>query len=202
MSKPLIDCQIFVQGRRFPQKQTCSKSFLALLELLEQPEVSRHRRHVCAVVFVVDGGMSFARCACLIVDSKPHYCVGLRQICRGTSTSTYASERQHSLSHWTRRKAAADMAALENIRARFESLSKSAFVDVNLPRSSDVDVATLIRDGKATEIGRIPARRNLFFGMSLLSNKIHYSLLRRRTLRRASQYPHCPQDHNKGKRSP
>ncbi|CAK1355748.1 unnamed protein product [Cercospora beticola] len=55
------------------------------------------------------------------------------------------------------------MAALESIRARFESLSKSAFVDVNLPRFSDVDVATLIRDGKATEIGRIPARRNLFF---------------------------------------
>ncbi|KAM3418577.1 hypothetical protein BST61_g4553 [Cercospora zeina] len=55
------------------------------------------------------------------------------------------------------------MAALENIRARFESLSKSAFVDVNLPKSSDVDVATLIRAGKATEIARIPTRRNLFF---------------------------------------
>lgn len=53
-----------------------------------------------------------------------------------------------------------------DIKARFEGLSKSAYLDVLLPKAPHFDAAALIRDGAADELARAPARRNLFFGTS------------------------------------
>lgn len=51
-----------------------------------------------------------------------------------------------------------------DLKTRFEAISKSAILDVHLPKSSDFDAGTLLRNGTPDEILRSPARRNLFFG--------------------------------------
>ncbi|TKA72056.1 hypothetical protein B0A55_06661 [Friedmanniomyces simplex] len=48
-------------------------------------------------------------------------------------------------------------------RSRFEALSKGAYLDVLLPKSSDFNASALIRDGSPEELARAPSRRNLFF---------------------------------------
>lgn len=61
-------------------------------------------------------------------------------------------------------KKACEKMSVSDVRARFEAFSKSTLLDVFLPRSSDSDAASLVRDGKADNIARAPGRRNLFFG--------------------------------------
>lgn len=51
-----------------------------------------------------------------------------------------------------------------DIKTHFETISRSAYLDVLLPKSPDFDAAALLRDGSPDEISRAPARRNLFFG--------------------------------------
>ncbi|KXT06513.1 hypothetical protein AC578_6057 [Pseudocercospora eumusae] len=50
-----------------------------------------------------------------------------------------------------------------DVKARFEGLSRSACLDVLLPKAPQFDAAAWIRDGAADELFRAPARRNLFF---------------------------------------
>ena len=45
------------------------------------------------------------------------------------------------------------------LTTRFESLSKGAYLDVLLPRASDFDAVSLIRDGTPEELARAPSRR-------------------------------------------
>ena len=46
----------------------------------------------------------------------------------------------------------------------FEFLAKGAYLDVLLPKASNFDAATFIKDGSPEELARAPSRRNLFFG--------------------------------------
>ena len=50
-------------------------------------------------------------------------------------------------------------------RAHFEALAKASYLDVLLPKTTDLDVLKLLRSGSPDELLRAPARRNLFFGM-------------------------------------
>ena len=56
------------------------------------------------------------------------------------------------------------MADSEDLKTRFEVLSKGAYFEVLLPRSSDFDAVALLRDGSPEELAKAPTRRNLFFG--------------------------------------
>ena len=56
------------------------------------------------------------------------------------------------------------MADGANLKTRFELLSKGAYFEVLLPRSSDFDAVALLRDGSPEELAKAPTRRNLFFG--------------------------------------
>ena len=51
-----------------------------------------------------------------------------------------------------------------HIKKRFETLSKGAYFEVLLPRSSDFDAIALLKDGSPEELAKAPTRRNLFFG--------------------------------------
>ncbi|KAK0356186.1 hypothetical protein LTR02_011654 [Friedmanniomyces endolithicus] len=48
-------------------------------------------------------------------------------------------------------------------KTRFEALSRGAYLDVMLPKSSDFSASALIQDGSPEELARAPSRRNLFF---------------------------------------
>ncbi|KAK0366766.1 hypothetical protein LTR91_021156 [Friedmanniomyces endolithicus] len=48
-------------------------------------------------------------------------------------------------------------------KTRFEALSRGAYLDVLLPKSSDFNASALIQDGSPEELARAPSRRNLFF---------------------------------------
>lgn len=50
-------------------------------------------------------------------------------------------------------------------KTQFEALSKAAYLDVLLPKMADFDAASLLRSASPDEIARVPARRNLFFGI-------------------------------------
>lgn len=63
-----------------------------------------------------------------------------------------------------------------DIKARFEALSKSAYLDVSLPKTADFDAAALIRNGTPEEIARAPTRRNLFFGNYIAPRRITCAL--------------------------
>ena len=56
------------------------------------------------------------------------------------------------------------MALDEQSKERFLTLAKGAYLDVLLPRSSDFDAESVLRKGSADDLGRVPVRRNLFFG--------------------------------------
>ncbi|KAK1819744.1 hypothetical protein LTR12_005770 [Friedmanniomyces endolithicus] len=48
-------------------------------------------------------------------------------------------------------------------KTRFEALSRGAYLDVLLPKSSDFNASALIQDGSPEELARASSRRNLFF---------------------------------------
>ena len=50
------------------------------------------------------------------------------------------------------------------IKSHFEAFSKDAVFDILLPRSDELDVSNILRDGSPEELQRAPSRRNLFFG--------------------------------------
>ncbi|KAK5134939.1 hypothetical protein LTR08_005890 [Meristemomyces frigidus] len=50
-----------------------------------------------------------------------------------------------------------------DIKTRFEALSRGAYFEVLLPRSSDFDAVALLRDASPEELAKAPTRRNLFF---------------------------------------
>ena len=56
------------------------------------------------------------------------------------------------------------MALDERRKEHFFTLAKGAYLDVLLPRSSDFDAESVLRKGSADDLGRVPVRRNLFFG--------------------------------------
>ncbi|KAK4543703.1 hypothetical protein LTR36_005348 [Oleoguttula mirabilis] len=51
----------------------------------------------------------------------------------------------------------------DDLKSRFEALSKGAYFEVLVPRSSDFDALTVLRDGSPEELAKAPTRRNLFF---------------------------------------
>ena len=57
---------------------------------------------------------------------------------------------------------------MDETRARFDTLTKGAFLDVLLPKDPDLDVAAILRSETPESIGQTPSRRNLFFGASRL----------------------------------
>lgn len=52
-----------------------------------------------------------------------------------------------------------------DLAARFQALSKAAYLDLLVPRDAEFDALTALRKGDPAEIGRAASRRNLFFGM-------------------------------------
>ncbi|KAK3672289.1 hypothetical protein LTR78_007829 [Recurvomyces mirabilis] len=48
-------------------------------------------------------------------------------------------------------------------KAAFEALSKGAYLDVLLPKTSGFDAASLVESGSAEELAKLPTRRTLFF---------------------------------------
>lgn len=62
--------------------------------------------------------------------------------------------------------------ATTTLTSRFEAVSKGAYLDVLLPKSSDFDASALIRDGSPEELARAPSRRDLFFGTLTLRGTI------------------------------
>jgi len=55
---------------------------------------------------------------------------------------------------------------MDETRARFDTLTKGAFLDVLLPKDPDLDVAAILKSEAPESIGQAPSRRNLFFGAS------------------------------------
>jgi len=51
-----------------------------------------------------------------------------------------------------------------DVKSRFETLSRGAYLDVLLPKASDFNASALIQSGSPEELARAPSRRNLFFG--------------------------------------
>lgn len=56
----------------------------------------------------------------------------------------------------------------KELKKDFETLSRNAYLDVLVPRSSDVDVKRLLDDGPEG-LFQLPTRRNVFLGMSSTS---------------------------------
>ena len=54
-----------------------------------------------------------------------------------------------------------------DIKSKFEALSKGSYLDLLIPRSSDIDVSKILQDATPEELARMPTRRNLFFGKDL-----------------------------------
>ncbi|KAK3725056.1 hypothetical protein LTR37_000566 [Vermiconidia calcicola] len=50
-----------------------------------------------------------------------------------------------------------------NIKTQFATISKGAHLNVLLPRTPDLDVSGIYRDGSPEDLTRLPSRRNLFF---------------------------------------
>ena len=65
---------------------------------------------------------------------------------------------------------------LTDLKFKFEALTKGAYLDILIPKSSDDNVSKLLHDGTPEELARLPARRNLYFGRSITS--CYASLLR------------------------
>ncbi|KAK5120590.1 hypothetical protein LTR85_006246 [Meristemomyces frigidus] len=51
----------------------------------------------------------------------------------------------------------------EDLKTRFEALSKGAYFEVLVPRSSDFDALGVLSNGSPEDLAKAPTRRNLFF---------------------------------------
>lgn len=51
-----------------------------------------------------------------------------------------------------------------SIKSRFEAFSKSAHLELLLPRSDDSGILKILQNGSPEDLSRLPSRRNLFFG--------------------------------------
>jgi len=55
----------------------------------------------------------------------------------------------------------------DNLKKRFETVSKGAFLDIILPQSPPTGILSALKDDSQEDWRKLPSRRNLFFGMEM-----------------------------------